>query len=94
MMETWVQSIGAAPIATAFFALCCVIAVMARHIVKQQETILTVQRECSKEVKDLTVATNAALSSNSQALTAAAAGMSAARETMQMATAVMERTAR
>lgn len=93
-METWVQSIGTAPIATAFTVAGLVIGLMARHIVKQQDAIVTLQRECLREVKDLTVATNAALSSASQAMTAAGAGMNSAREAMQVATAVMQRTER
>lgn len=94
MMENWVTSIGTAPIATAFFVLGAVCALLGRHVLKQQEAILTIQRDCSREVRELTVATNAALSSTSQALTAAAASMNSARETMQVTTAVMERMGR
>ncbi len=93
-METWVQSIGVAPIATAFFVLCGVIVLMARHIVRQQDARIEDQKTCLKEVRELTVATNAALSSASQGMTAAAAGMNGAREAMQVATAVMERSGR
>ncbi len=93
-METWITSIGVAPVATAFAALCLVIGLMARHIIKQQETILTIQRECLDEVKELTVATNAALSTNSQALTVAGVGMNSAREAMQLAAAIFERMGR
>lgn len=90
-METWVTTIGTAPIAVLVFVLGSVIVLMARHIVKLQDTIVTMQGECLRDVKDLTVATNAALSSASQAMSAAAAGMSTAREAMQVATAVMQR---
>lgn len=90
-MEAWINSIGVAPIATAFFALCAVVVLLARHIVKLQDAIVTTQRDCLSDVKDLTVATNAALSSASQAMAASAAGMSSAREAMQVATAVMQR---
>lgn len=91
-MESWVQSIGAAPIATAFVVLCGVILLMARHIIKMQDGRIEDQRACLKEVRDLTVATNSALSAASQAMAAAGAGMNSAREAMQVATAVMQRT--
>lgn len=90
-METWVATIGTAPIAAAFFVAGAVIVALARHIVKLQDAIVTMQRDCLREVKDLTVATNAALSSASQAMAASGAGMSSAREAMQVATAVMQR---
>lgn len=93
-MESWVQTIGVAPVATAFVGLCIVILFMARHILKQQDARIEDQKACLKEVKDLTVATNAALSAASQAMTAAGAGMNSAREAMQTATAVMERSVR
>lgn len=93
-MESWVQSIGVAPVASAFVGLCIVILFMARHIIKQQDARIEDQRACLKEIKDLTVATNSALSAASQAMTAAGAGMNSAREAMQTATAVMERTGR
>ena len=93
-MEPWIETIGMAPIATLIVALCGVIVVQARHIVRQQDAMMEVQRDCLKDVKELTVATNSALSSASQAMTAAGAGMNTAREAMQVATAVMERSGR
>ena len=93
-METWVQSVGVAPIASLIVALCGVIALMARHIVKQQDQRIEDQKTNAKELRDLTVATNAGLSSAAQGMTAAAAGMNSAREAMQTATAVMERMGR
>lgn len=93
-MESWVQTIGAAPIATGFFAMGCVILLMARHILKQQEMIVSLQRECFAEVTKLTIATSAALSSNGQAMTAVGAGMASAQRAMEVATAVIERTGR
>lgn len=93
-LETWVQSIGVYPIATLIVALCGVIIVQARHIVRQQDLRIEDQKAAFKEVKDLAVATNTALSSASQAMTANGAGMSSAREAMQVATAVMERACR
>lgn len=93
-METWVQSIGAYPIATLIVALCGVIVIQARHIVKQQDLRIEDQKANAKELRDLTVATSAGLSSAAQGMAAAAAGMNSARETMQTATAVMERVGR
>ena len=93
-METWVQSVGVDPIASLIVALCGVIALMARHIVKQQDQRIEDQKTNAKELRDLTVATNAGLSSAAQGMTAAAAGMNSAREAMQTATAVMERMGR
>lgn len=105
MMESWVSSIGTAPIATLIFVMGAVIVFLWRHNVSErktdQETIQRLQREHQaelremyRETRDLTVATNAALSSTSQGLTAAAASMNSARETMQVTTAVMERIGR
>lgn len=74
--------------------LCGVIGLMARHIIKMQDSRIEEQRICLKDVRELTLATNAALSSASQAMAAAGAGMNSAREAMQVATAVMERTGR
>lgn len=100
-MESWVSHIGTAPIATLIFVMGGIIVFLWRHQAAQQQTIIdlqrehaTAQRESFREVKDLTVATNAALSSTSQGLTAAAASMNSARETMQVTTAVMERIGR
>lgn len=90
-METWVQSIGVAPIASLIVGLCAVIVVMARHIVKQADQRIEDQKANAKDLRDLTVATNAGLSSAAQGMTAASAGMSTAREAMQIATAVMQR---
>ena len=93
-METWVQSFGAAPIATIFFVLCSTVALMARHIVKQQDARIEDHRNYLRESREMAEATNAALSSASQAMTAAGAGMASAREAMQIATAVMQRSER
>ena len=93
-METWVTSIGAAPIATLIVALCGVIIVQARYIVRQQDQRIEDQKANAKELRDLTVASNAGLSSAAQGMTSAAAGMNSAREAMQTATAVMERIGR
>lgn len=94
MMETWVQSIGTAPIATLLFVLCAVILLMARHIIKQQDQRIADQKAAFLEVKELAVATNTALSSASQAMAANGATLTAAREAMQTATALMERSGR
>lgn len=93
-LESWVQSIGTAPIATLVFVLCATIGLMARHIVKQQADRIADQKAAFTEVKELAVATNAALSSASQAMSGAGAAMNSAREAMQVATAVMERAGR
>ena len=93
-MESWITHIGTAPIATAFVGLCAAIVLMARHIVRQQDQRIEDQKATAKELRDLTVATSAALSSTAQAMTAAGAGMNSAREAMQVATAIMERTSR
>lgn len=93
-METWVQSIGAAPIATAFFILCATVAFLARHIIAQQEARIEDHRNYLRESREMAAATNSALSSASQAMAAAGAGMASAREAMQIATAVMQRSER
>lgn len=93
-MEGWVQSIGVAPIASLIVVLCTAIVLLARHIVKQQDQRIEDQKAHAKELRDLTVATNAGLSSAAQGMSAAAAGMNSAREAMQTTTAVMERLGR
>lgn len=93
-LESWVQSIGTAPIATLLAVMGAAILLMARHIVQQQKERIADQKASHQEVKELAVATNAALSSASQAMAAAGAGMNSAREAMQVATAVMERAGR
>lgn len=93
-METWVQSIGAAPIATLIVVLCGVIVWLARLIVRQQDERLADQKAAFADLKEVTVAANTALSSASQAMTANGAILASAREAMQVATAVMERAGR
>lgn len=90
-MESWVQSIGLYPIATLLVAMGGVIIFQARYIVKQQDARISDQKEAFKEVREIAVATNAALSSASQAMAANGASLTSAREAMQAATAVMER---
>lgn len=67
---------------------------MTRRSFEVQDARIEDQKSSSKEMRELTTATNSALTSASQAMSSAVAGMTSAREAMQAATAVMERSAK
>ncbi len=93
-MESWVQSIGTAPIASLVVVLCGVIVLMARHIVQQHERRIEDQRLHTKELRELIEMVSPAVSSAAAGMTSAAAAMTAAREAMQITTGVVERMGR